>query len=274
MKAIGILFIALLGTGCVSEGKYDKAVNDARVAHAELDRTRSDVQACSTRKATLEKNLATRTKQLDDSIALNGQLKDELASLGKNADALVAENGELSASLALTRTRLEELRHAQAAAEARAVLYRELARKLKRMVDDGDLSIVIREGRMTLVLPNEVLFDTARTEIKPAGQKALRTIANVMTTLPNRRYQIVGHTDTVPIHNERFASNWELSAGRSLEVLHFLVMQGVEPAKLSAAGYGEMDPIATNDSVDGRRKNRRTEIALQPNIDEIVAIPP
>ena len=274
MKTIGALLVALLTTGCVAEGKYDKAVSDAHAVRTELDRTRSDARACTTRNATLEKNLATRTKQLDDSIALNGQLKDELASLGTNADALVAEKGELSASLALTRTRLEELRHAQAAAEARAALYRELARKLKRMVDDGDLSIVIREGRMTLVLPNEVLFDTARTEIKPAGQKALRTIASVMTTLPNRRYQIAGHTDTVPIHNARFASNWELSAGRSLEVLHFLVLQGVEPAKLSAAGYGEMDPVAENDTVEGRHKNRRTEIALQPNIDEIVAVPP
>ena len=68
--------------------------------------------------------------------------------------------------------------------------------------------------------------------------------------------------------------NWELSAARALEVVHFFTAQGVAPTVLSAAGYGEFDPVASNDDKEGRRKNRRIrQITLQANIDELVAVP-
>jgi chemotaxis protein MotB len=103
---------------------------------------------------------------------------------------------------------------------------------------------MVRDGRMVLQLPNDVLFDTGRTELKPAGEKTLAAISGVLASMPNRHFQVAGHTDDVPIHNERFPSNWELSSGRALRVVHFLVGKGTPPAMLSAAGYGEMDPVA------------------------------
>jgi chemotaxis protein MotB len=159
------------------------------------------------------------------------------------------------------------------AAESRAALYKDLSCRLKQQIDDGDLSIIIRDGRMVLQLPNDVLFDTGQTEVKPAGKKALEAIASVMRMMPHRQFQVAGHTDSVPIHNAQFASNWELSSGRALRVVHFLIEKGVDAPSLSAAGYGDVDPVAKNDSADGNRKNRRTEITLQPNIDELVTIP-
>jgi chemotaxis protein MotB len=125
---------------------------------------------------------------------------------------------------------------------------------------------------MVVAMPNDVLFDSGRTEIKRAGQAVLKAVASVLKTVP-RRFQVAGHTDNVPIQTERFPSNWELASARALEVIRFMTVQGVAPATLSAAGYGEFDPVASNDSEDGRRRNRRIEITLQPNIDEIVAIP-
>lgn len=212
-------------------------------------------------------------KNLDDATSMNAQLRAELTRLGKDADRLLQEKGALASSLAEARARLEELRRAQSAAESRAKVYRDLALKLKKMVDAGDLSIVLREGRMVLLLPNDVLFDTGRTDIKPAGRAALEQVASVMKIIASRDFQVGGHTDNVPIATARFPSNWELSAGRALEVVHFLVSKGVRPEVLSAAGYGEFDAVASNDSVEGKRRNRRTEIALVPNIDEMVAVP-
>ena len=204
---------------------------------------------------------------------MNAQLRAELARLGKDADRLLQERGALASSLSEARARLEELRRAQSAAEARAKTYKELALKLRKMLDAGDLSITLRDGRMVLLLPNDVLFDTGRTEIKPAGKAALAQVAAVMKTIASREFQVGGHTDTVPISTSRFPSNWELSSARALAVVHFLVAEGVRPEVLSAAGYGEFDAVASNDSEAGKRRNRRTEISLVPNIDELVAVP-
>lgn len=140
------------------------------------------------------------------------------------------------------------------------------------MIGAGEVSIVARDGRMVLVMPTDVLFDSGRTEVKRSGQKALEEIAAVLKTVP-RQFQVAGHTDDVPIQTERFPSNWELSTARAIEVVRFLVAHGVPSTALSAAGYGEFDPVTPNKSDEGRRRNRRIEITLQPNIDELVAVP-
>jgi chemotaxis protein MotB len=214
-----------------------------------------------------------RTK-LDNAIATNAALKKELERLGKNADALLAEKGSLASALSDAKARLEELRKAQAAAAARAQLYKEVLAKFQKMIDAGQLRIALRNGRMVIQLANDVLFDSGHTEIKPAGQQALAQVASIFRTIPDRKFQVAGDTDNVPIHTPRFASNWELSTERAVEVVRFLVAQGVAPGVLSAAGYGEFDPVAPNDDASGRAKNRRIEISLQPNIDELVSVPP
>jgi chemotaxis protein MotB len=95
----------------------------------------------------------------------------------------------------------------------------------------------------------------------------------VLRTIGNRRFQVAGHTDNVPITTTKFNSNWELSTERAVVVVRFLIGRGLRPDLLSAAGYGEFDPIAPNDSPANKSKNRRIEITLQPNIDELVGIP-
>jgi chemotaxis protein MotB len=285
----------LLGpVACVSQGTYDQAVLNARsaqqsqaksVAQAratqlELQRLQERVNAVSAAlskeeallKAAQDDGAALRA-QLDGSVLANAGLAAALGRVGKSAVALSLEKGALAQSLDQAKQRLEELRKAQAAAEARAALFRDLALKLRKMVDAGELKIVLRDGRMVLQLPNEVLFDSGRTALKANGKEALATIAQALNSLAERHFQVAGHTDNVPIKNANFASNWELSCGRALVVVHFLTSQGVPPSSLSAAGFGEFDPIASNESAEGRQANRRTEIALQPKIDELVAVP-
>jgi chemotaxis protein MotB len=282
----------------VSKGKYDDAVRDAASARAERDAESKRQAATAAELSAKLEELRARIAQaeaalkdqeaafaaaqtrgdtlqgeLDSMTAINAQLRAELTRLGKDADRLLAEKGTLAATLAEAKARLEELRRAQAAAEARAKTFQELARKLKKMVDAGDLRIVLRDGRMVLELPNDVLFDTGKTDIKPAGKAALGQVAAVMKTMSSRRFQIAGHTDSVPIATARFPSNWELSTARAIEVVHLLVGQGVPPEMLSAAGFGQFDPVSSNDDATGRKKNRRTEIILVPNIDELVALP-
>jgi chemotaxis protein MotB len=186
---------------------------------------------------------------------------------------MLQEKGTLSKALEDAKTRLEELRRAQAAAEERAQLFQQFVLKFKKLIDAGQLKVATRAGRLVIQLSNDVLFDSGQTVIKPAGKEALTQVAKVLATVRGRAFQVAGHTDNVPIQTARFPSNWELSTARAVEVVKLLLAQGVAPQALSAAGYGEFDPIASNDSPDGKAKNRRIEITLQPNLDELVAAP-
>jgi chemotaxis protein MotB len=227
---------------------------------------------CEAQAARLTARAAALQATVDNQAVANSELRQALKETGKNADQLLSEKGSLSAELMQSRVRLEELRRAQAAADSRAALYRQLAVKMQRMIGAGEASISIRDGRMILAMPNDVLFDSGRTEIKKKGQAVLEEMAGILKTVP-RQFQVAGHTDTVPINTERFRSNWDLSTARAVEVIRFFIAQGVPPTALSGAGFGEYNPVASNDDENGRRRNRRIEIILQPHIDELVSVP-
>ena len=253
-RILAVLASTLLG--CVSAGKYDEAVAKTQLAQAERDRT----------KASLEGVSADLRKRQDEVLALQTQL-DEISRSAQDDRSKSARN------LDELRKRLDELRATRAASEKRAALYRSIALRLKAQVDAGDIQVVVRDGRMIVLLPNDVLFDTGRTEIKRAGQESLKAIAGVLRSEGDRHFQVAGHTDNVPIRTDRFPSNWELSTGRALRVMHFLKEQGVSAAALSAAGYADVDPLAPNDTAEGRKQNRRTEITLQPDVSDLVHMP-
>ncbi len=292
------LMIAGAASACVSQGKYDRTLEDAQHAQAQARRNEHELRGqiasrdaelkhlqqlistaearCARTQQELENLQAAGmncSKALDEATAMNQELRRELERLGKNVDELLSAKGALASSLEQARSRLEELRKAQAASEARAALFRDLALRLKRMIDSGALKIVLRSGRMVLVLPDSVLFDSGKTAIKAGGKEALSEIAGVLGSLHERRFQVAGHTDDQPIRVSGFASNWELSSERALEVVSFLIESGMKPELLSAAGYGEFDPVRPNDGAENRAQNRRIEITLQPSIDEIVALP-
>jgi len=298
---LGAVLGAFVLGACVPQGKYDAAVADMQLArtdsqhvreelarcaadvaktHAQVDQLNASIQDLQTRLADRDKALLSAQgsshdlqAKLDGATAESEQLRKELTRLGKNADALLAEKGTLAGALADAKARLEELRKAQAAADARATLFKQLALKFQKMIDAGELKVALRNGRMVLELPNDVLFDSGQTLIKPAGKQALGKVATVLRTITGRHFQVAGDTDNVPIDTPQFPSNWELSTKRAVEVVHFLLSQGMHPELISAAGYGEFDPVAGNDSADGRARNRRIEISLQPNIDELVSVP-
>jgi chemotaxis protein MotB len=291
--SIGSL-LALSLASCVAQGKYDAAVADATRARARLEasdqerhRERGELDELRQEVAQLKVEVASSQQELDfasgiamgcgealeEQTSLNEDLSAQLERLGKDVDALAASKGELATSLERARAGLEGLRHEHADSEARAELFRNIAQRLRRMVDGGELKIVLRSGRMVLVLPSDILFDSGKVEVGRKGRRALSQVGAVLGNAPGRRFQVSGHTDTDPIRASGFASNWELSSARALQVVHVLIGSGMRPAALSAAGYAEFDPIAANDTPANKARNRRIEIALQPNIDELVELP-
>lgn len=263
-RTTGVIVLSLLGSaGCVAEGRYEAAVAETETTRAELSRTAE--RLARTNAALAETNAQAQKRA--QAISELERLLDERARISQTEvdkrDERVSELSRL----------VERMKASNAAAESRAATFRSIALKLKSQIDAGDLAVQIRDGRLVLQLPNDVLFDTGRTEIKPQGKATLKAVALALSTMPERHFQVAGHTDNVPIHNDRFASNWELSSGRALRVVRLLIDEKVKPESLSAAGYADVDPIAPNETLDGKKKNRRTEITVQPAINELVSVP-
>ena len=288
-----LLLIPLSSAACVREDVYEATLYNlqgaraeaARAAQAaasldaevrrlngELARLGQELKARDARLAELGVARSNDARKIDDLVALNNELSQRLKAVGQSVEALSGERGSLSKALAETKARLEELRRQQAAAEARAAQFRELAGRFQKLVDAGQLKVIMRGGRMVLELSNDVLFDSGKTDLKEVGRKTLAEIAHVLRTMPERRFQVAGHTDNVKIQTARFPSNWELSTARAVEVVKLLVDDGMDSHNLSAAGYGEFAPLDTNDTLEGRAKNRRIEITLVPNLEEIAGV--
>jgi chemotaxis protein MotB len=256
---VALLGSALTGAACVGRGTYDKSLVDAKTAQTQL-------------KQASQESARLKTEALEK----EGTLERLDASCKKREETMVAmhtKENHLSASLADTKKRLAEVKRARLAADIRADMFQDLTKRFQSMVSTGQLEVIVRDQRMVLQLPDDVLFDTGRAELKSDGQAALRFIADVVKTMPDRHFQVAGHTDSRPIQKSKYPSNWELSSARALTVVHFLIEQGVPKGMLSAAGYGDVDPIAPNESDMGRQHNRRTELTLLPMIDEYVFIP-
>lgn len=125
----------------------------------------------------------------------------------------------------------------------------------------GLVQIRVADEGLAVVVSDQVLFASARAELEPEAKQFLRQLAPVLKNIPNA-IQIRGHTDDRPIRTPEFPSNWELSLARAVNVLRFLAEHGVPGERLSAAGFGPTQPVASNETPEGRARNRRVEIVI------------
>lgn len=124
------------------------------------------------------------------------------------------------------------------------------------------VKIIPSDKGLILRVNNKVLFDEGSASIKPEAEKTLNDIVKVLTKIDNPVI-IEGHTDSTPIKNTKFPSNWELSTARATNIISYIIKQGtMSPKRLSAVGYGEYMPIANNTSSSGRILNRRVDIIV------------
>ncbi len=261
-----VLLAASLAVGAAACG-----VNEDVYNAAVKDRDQQKEKLAETQKA-LDQEKAQHAKDVDARDARLAILSKKLTSLGQDVSRLETERGNLGGELEQAQKRMEELRKAQAQAEERAAQFRKLVSQFKALTDAGKLQVEIRENRMIVRLGDKILFDPGKTDLKPEGKDALTQVTAVLKTLPNRNFQVAGHTDNIPIKSKRFRSNWDLSTARAVEVTNFMIAAGMEPKRLSAAGYADQSPVAPNDTPENMAKNRRIEITLVPNLDDLPPI--
>ena len=246
MRALGWIFVGLLVFGLIGGGfyakwHYDKFVGQLTTCKSQLDE---------------------HTAKLADAAAETNREKNARSESERTA-------ADSQATLTATKAELEELRKQRADAEERLAAFNSMTSKLQKMIDTGKLKVMIRKNRMIVKLPAEVLFASGKADLSPEGQSTMAEVAVVLRQFIDRKFMIAGHTDNVPVGESKYSGNWELSTARAVTVTEFLIKNGLRPTNLVAAGYGEFDPVAPNATPQGKQENRRIELVLLPNLDEL-----
>lgn len=270
-RLLTVLLLAISIAACgIPEDQHNAVVKDLEDTKMKLAETQSAKEESEEQLNAKIAKLESRIAELE---ARESDLETQLAEATAELSMYQDKTGGLEQALKTTKSELDELRKQKIQQEKRLAEYRKLTERLANMVKSGQLKVKIRNGQMVIELANNILFDSGKTDVKEDGQAALSELSGVLSTIKNRRFLVAGHTDNVPISSNRYSSNWELSTARAVNVVEFLQEGGVPPTQLAAAGFGEHDPVASNEDDEGKALNRRIEIMLMPNLDELPKLP-
>ncbi len=229
-----------------------------------------------------EQRLTEVQRQLDETSARVAQLEKDLEAAGVDVAKLNQDLASRNTQLSSLSSTLEERERALAEYKARAAQlerikqrFEQLRSKLNELTNLG-LAVKIRNNRMIISLPGDVLFPSGKDRLKKEGEEILSKVANIIRgdkSLVNRYYQVAGHTDNVALRGGVFYDNWGLSLMRARQVLIYLIdpeKGGLPVDKWSASGYADTDPVASNDSDEGKQANRRCELVVVPSAEEML----
>ena len=226
-------------------------------------------------------------QELEEQQRLVAELTSKLQEMGVNVEELSdrletegTEKARLVSDVDELKNALEEYKRRAAQLDKIRKRFEVLRDKLQKLTRFG-LKVAIRHNRMVISLPGDVLFTSGSAELSKEGLSVLDAVAGVIRSdeqLSQRYFQIAGHTDGVPLRGGPFKDNWGLSAMRARSVLVYLIAPlddrhgggGLSAERLHAAGYGETDPVGSNDSPDGKQANRRVELVLMPDVSEML----
>lgn len=122
---------------------------------------------------------------------------------------------------------------------------------------------------MIVELPSDILFKSGSSRLSDKGEGSIKEVAAVLASIPDREYQIEGHTDNVPIQTSKYPSNWELASDRAITVLNTMLTAGMPPDRISVASFGKYKPLNANETEEERTANRRIEIVVMPDLSTL-----
>lgn len=293
MKFIGTLLVVIVFslTSCVSKKKFVGLQEELDVCNQELGKCGEDLSAmlkryesCEAQRKELERQLTAlesnsslRIEQIDD-------LKAQIADLRKQRDIQVEQIDDLtnlsqSASDNIKETltqlqykerHLDLLRAARTKADSiNLALAVNLKGVLSQGIDDQDIEVKVDKTVVFVNLSDKMLFSSGSANITPRAEVVLGKIADIVASRPDLEVMVEGYTDNRPISNSCIKDNWDLSVKRATSVVRVLRNRyKINPNRLIAAGRGEYNALASNDTAEGRAMNRRTRIIILPKIDQ------
>ncbi|MGE7774195.1 OmpA family protein [Chitinophaga sp. NPDC101104] len=277
MKIIGIstavVAIAIFGSSCVSnkkfaalQGTYGELQNDYKALNDKYQDCQREMSGSTTRVRSLEEQIAQQRaglRSLQDALnkCLNSSSQGNV-NISKLVDEINASNRYIQ-QLVNSKNKSDSLN---------MVLTNNLTRSLSRE-EMRDVDVQVLKGVVYISLSDKMLYRSGSYEISPAAGETLSKIAKIITDYRDYEVLIEGNTDNVPISQKNIRNNWDLSALRASSVVQALqTTYGVDPKRLTAGGRGEYNPIASNDSEDGRSRNRRTQIIITPKLDQFMEL--
>lgn len=248
----------VLFASCVSQRKYQASITNAQALNAkniELGNTIIDLRNQIT---TLQNDNAKLVKQIDDAMKKASEATGVANMTQKQLDAEQKRLWDLRKLLQQQRDAVEGLR--------------------KKMADalvgfnSNELQVFVKNGRVYVSLQENLLFPSGSAVVNPKGKQALGTLAQVLNSNPDINVVVEGHTDSIPIHG-KFKDNWDLSTARATAISRILIDNyQVDPTRITASGKSKYDPVDSNDTAEGRQRNRRTEIILAPKLDQLMQL--
>jgi chemotaxis protein MotB len=272
-----VMLVCLALSGCVTGGTYQQKQLEAEGLEKSLQEQRGEYRKLAAENGRLKSEVTRLTREL---AALTGERDALLAdkkgleeSLRSTSDAKNQRIGELSQKLGDLESenrrlkdnvaQLQKLKEIEVQRTSKT--YEDLLEQMKSEISKGEVTISELKGKLTVNLVESVLFDSGKAEVKPHGRLVLQKVIDILKNIKDKIIRIEGHTDNVQIGEllaRRYPTNWELSAARAINVARYLQQQGIDPTLLAAVAYGEFKPVASNDTEEGRSKNRRIEIVL------------
>ncbi len=274
-----VFLLPIMVGGCVSSSKFEKKVAEAdglnqslRALQQKYDKLTAENNDLKDQFKKLNGDFAQLSIQKDkitaDRDELDKVLKSKSDSLSKTINelrgktaALEMENASLKEGVAnLKKTKEEEVKSV-------SKTYENLMQEMKGEIAQGQVAITELKGKLTVDVLDKILFASGEAEVKPEGLAVLQRVIDILKNVKDKAIRIEGHTDNVKIGGalaRKYATNWELSAARAINVTRYLQKQGIDPALLASVAYGEYKPVADNSTSEGRAKNRRIAIILQP----------
>lgn len=200
-------------------------------------------------------------------------LQDQISTLEKSNEEKNNELSKYQSQLANTskektqlRSSLDEMNRRD---EEQRREFEDLQSRLKKLSDAGTLSVKMVDGKLVVNLGSDILFPSGSAKLSKEGLKTIMEVAQQLKTIPDKKFQVEGHTDNVPISTAIFQSNWELASARSVMVVKTMIKEGFNPSNISAASYAEFAPIQSNETPEGKAANRRIAIVIIPDLSVV-----
>ncbi len=244
---------------------------------AERDKLQADCTATSNNLKALQESYSALEKNSNDALETNmNKNRELLAQLEAKEKAMAAEQDRLNKlrdELAASTQRLNELENMMAAKDAAMKKLKDTLSKALNAFEGKGLTVEMKNGKVYVSMENKLLFQTGSWAVGSEGRRAVVEVGKVLAQNPDITVLIEGHTDNDKILGNiggGIESNWDLSTKRATAIVNILAENGgIRKQNLTAAGRGEFAPIMTNDTPEGKAKNRRIEIILTPKLDEI-----
>ena len=265
----------LLMTGCVSkkklaevQGNYD----NLKTEHAALQKDYNEAQVRIAEYTADSKSLAARLKEEQER---NKEMREAYSKLQSSYQSNVQQGNvnisKLVDEINASNKFIKQLVDAKTKSDSlNQALTNKLTRSLTRQ-EMNDVDVQVLKGVVYISLADNMLYKSGSYEIGDRAGETLSKIAKIITDYKDYDVLVEGNTDNVPISQKNIRNNWDLSALRASSVVQALQNQyGVDPKRLSAAGRGEYNPVASNATAVGKQRNRRTQIIITPKLDQFM----